>query len=345
MERKELFRYTGDPAQVFSARRIIYAEGNAEGMRAIDVKNGAGLHFTVLEGRGLDLYEMDFKGTNIAFMCKNGLTSGERFGLHDGDFLRGMNAGMMFTAGLLNVGGPETVDGTYHPLHGTIDSRAASEVYARTDESRQAIEIGGKLRETALFGPNLHVSRKITTDAKQPRIVIEDTIENRDAKEIPIDLLYHCNLGYPFLDEGVKLYTSGGEVVGRTEEAQAAIDQHTVMSAPIDGKPEEVFIHDLNTDERGMTTMLAVNEKLRLGVYIRARKDTLPIFNEWKAMTSGDYALGMEPANNRLRGRSAEIEAGFIPTLEGFGTMTTRIEIGVLEGMTRINAFIAKYCK
>jgi len=345
MERKELFRYTGNPAQVFSARRIIYAEGNAEGMSAIDVKSATGLHFTVLEGRGLDLYEMDYKGVNLAFMSKNGLTSGERFGVGPGEFLHGMNAGMMFTAGLLNVGPDHYIDGTYHPLHGTIGSKAACEVYARTDESRQTVEVGGKLQESALFGENLWVNRKITADGKSPRIVIEDTVENRTSTAIPVDILYHCNLGYPFLDEGVKLYTSPGSVVGRTPEAQAAIDAHNVMTAPIDEQPEEVFIHDLDADEKGMTTMLAVNEKLRLGVYVRASKATLPVFNEWKSMASGDYALGMEPANNRLRSRAGELEAGFLPTLEGFGTMNFRVEIGVLDGMTRINAFIAKYCK
>ena len=344
MDKKELYRYTGYVSQVYGVRRVTYADGSARGMAAIEAETGAGLRFSVLEGRGLDLYEMSYKGVNLTFRTKNGLVSGERFSTVPGEFGRTMNGGMMFTAGFLNVGGDVTEDGLYHPTHGRADGAAASEVYAVTNDEDQSIEIGGKLRETRLFAENLHLTRRIRTGASKPEIVIDDTLENRSTQAAEIAILYHCNLGYPFLDEGVRVYRSGYEVTPRNADAAAGLSAYDVMSAPQDNVPEQVFLQKNLPAEDGCATVLAVSEKLGLGFYVRYAVDTLPNFSQWKSMAAGDYALGLEPTNNLLRGRVGEREAGGLTSLAPFESAKFHVVLGVLEGAHKIDAFRKAYC-
>jgi len=43
-----------------------------------------------------------------------------------------------------------------------------------------------------------------------------------------------------------------------------------------------------------------INEKLGRTFTVSYSGDTLPNFLEWKNMTSGDYALGLEPCTTKL---------------------------------------------
>lgn len=345
MDKKTLFSYTGDPSQLFEVRRAVYTDGSASGMPVIEVKNGAGLRFSVLEGRGLDLYDMEYKGVNLSFRTKNGLVSGQRFSTIPGEFTRTMNGGMMFTAGFSNVGGDVTENGTYYPLHDRADGAGASEVYAVTDNANMSVEIGGETRETSLFGENLHLTRRIYTSAAAPVIYIDDTLENRAALPADVAILYHCNLGYPFLDEGVRVYTSGKNVAPRNDDAAKGMSEYNVMSAPVPGVPEQVFLYKDNAPAAdGLGTALAVNERLGLGFYVRHAVDTLPNLAEWKSMAAGDYVLGLEPTNNLLRGRVDERAANGLTTLEPFSDIHFHVELGVLDGMEAIEAFIKEYC-
>ncbi|MEA4822518.1 MAG: aldose 1-epimerase family protein [Clostridiaceae bacterium] len=344
MNKTDLYRYAGDASQFYGVRRVTYTDGCARGLAAIEVTSGAGLQFSVLEGRGLDLYEMTYKGVNLSFRTKNGLVSGERFSTVPGEFCRTMNGGMMFTAGFSNVGGDVTEGGVYYPAHGRADGAAASEVYAVTDDEDCSIEIGGKLRESQLFAENLHLTRRIRTNAASPEITIDDTLENLSTRPADIAILYHCNLGYPFLNEGVKIYRSGHEVTPRNEDAAAGLSAYDVMSAPLDNVPEQVFFQKNLPAADGCATVLAVNEQLGLGFYVRYNVDALPHFSQWKSMAAGDYALGLEPSNNLLRGRVDERAAKGLTTIEPFTSVQYHVVLGVLEGANKIDLFRKAYC-
>ena len=52
MDRKELYRKTGCPEQLFGVRNFQFTDGKAAGMRGIDLYNATGLRMTVLPDRG-----------------------------------------------------------------------------------------------------------------------------------------------------------------------------------------------------------------------------------------------------------------------------------------------------
>lgn len=62
MEFRKLREYLGDVAQVFEVKEYRLMGGKAEGVRAIDISNGAGLELTLLPDRGMDFYRLKYKG-------------------------------------------------------------------------------------------------------------------------------------------------------------------------------------------------------------------------------------------------------------------------------------------
>ena len=46
----------------------------------------------------------------------------------------------------------------------------------------------------------------------------------------------------------------------------------------------------------------------------------LPILSQWLSMVSGDYELGLEPANRFICGRHDKRENGALPVLKAFET-------------------------
>ena len=340
MNRKELLKRASNLSQIAFARRFTYAEGMAKGMNAIDVKSGSGLRFTVLEERGLDLYELEYKGINVSFLNKNGPVSGQRFIADDTHFTGVMNGGMMFTAGLMNVGGG-CVD-TVHSLHGIIDGTAANEVSAKTTLTDDDVvtEISGKMIEAKLFGEKLELSRTITTQKSSPCIRIQDSLFNARALDAEFEILYHINIGFPFLDESVTLHTPESRVIPRNEDAQKGLDTHRTFSEPIDSCPEQVFFHEIKPDDEGYCYAVAVNHNLSLAFFVRYKNDNLTHLCQWKSMQSGDYVMGLEPSNNYLNSRKGERENGTLKTIGAFETLTFDVMFGILDGTEEIESFM-----
>ena len=61
--RAELLRRVGNLSQIGGTRHYTLAEGRSKGVAAVDVDTGAGLRFTVLPDRGLDISAASFEGT------------------------------------------------------------------------------------------------------------------------------------------------------------------------------------------------------------------------------------------------------------------------------------------
>jgi len=61
-DKREILKYVGDLSQMLGTRDYTLNGGKAQGVRAIDVRNGAGLEFTVLPDRCLDIAWLSYKG-------------------------------------------------------------------------------------------------------------------------------------------------------------------------------------------------------------------------------------------------------------------------------------------
>jgi len=342
LSKKELLRYTGQISQIAGVTRFAFADGMARGLPAVQVKNGSGLAFTVLEGRNMDIYSMEFKGINLAFFYKNGLTAPERISHAHNEFLGQSSGGMMYTSGLQNSGPANEADGLYQPLHGRISAMSAENITARTyfdDQDRCRIELSGKMRESRLFGHNLTLTRSIITELNENSFRITDVIENETCRDTFYSILYHVNFGYPFLDESTELVVSGKTVsTDRSDASKQYYDERFLMTAPIDNFEEHLYFLDPPANAEGKCSALVINSKLNLAVELCFEKKTLPYIVEWKSMGSGDYALGVLPSSTLLRGRHDELEENGMNKLAAFSKIETGLVFTVIEGAEAIAA-------
>lgn len=336
MSRRQLVENrVGSMAQLAGVRSYEFNTGKARGMRALEVNNGSGLRFTVLADRGMDLGPAEYRGTNLTFLSKTGLVAPCFYDSHGDGFLEGFGGGLLTTCGLTYMGAPCIDQGEELGMHGRISNCPAEAVNVEEgwQDGDYRITISGRVRQARFFKENLVLDRRITTRMGADSIWVRDTVTNCGFERQPLMLLYHCNFGYPLLDEGSVLVTSGGRVVPRDEDAQRGLGECFRFQAPTHGYREQVFYH-VSGERRAFG--LLYNEKLDggLGAYVRYDTSQLPYLLEWKQMGEGDYVVGMEPATWLPEGRSAARSRGELDFIGPGEERRFEIELGVTRGLT-----------
>lgn len=332
MKRQDILRCVGHMSQVADIREISFEEGRAAGMKGWQIKNGP-LCFTVMKDKCLDIAELTYRGIQMSFLSKPGLQGRNHYDTHGQEAQRSIMGGMMFTCGLENICAPYVGDKEY-PMHGRIRTTPAEHTGSETcwDGDSYRLSLHGEMREAELFGENLLLKRTITTVYPGKQIVIEDNIENQGFREEPAMLLYHFNVGYPLLSEKARIILPTKKIIPRDETAAAHTDAWAEMEAPADNEPEYVFLHELAADREGNTFAAVINEELGLGIRLEFNKKLLPYFMQWKSLASGDYVVGLEPANSSVYGRQYHERQGDLHKLKPFDRETMTLTITVLEG-------------
>jgi len=239
------------------------------------------------------------------------------------------------TCGMTYAGAPCVDEGQALGLHGRIGHIPASNVWAdgawRGDEYEMWVR--GRMRETVVFGENLTLTRRIWTYLGASRLWIRDVVANEGFQTTPHMMLYHCNFGFPVIDDGARLVTGARSVMPRDDDARPGIGEYDRFTGPIPGYREQVFYHDIPAGSDGYVTASIVNPGFNggegLGVYVRYRQRELPRFTEWKMIGEDVYCVGLEPANCLVEGRAKERERGTLQFLDPGEERSYHIEIGI----------------
>ncbi|MDP4133386.1 MAG: aldose 1-epimerase family protein [Bacillota bacterium] len=327
----DLLKRLGNMDQIAGIREMEYTCGNEKGLGAIEVYNAAGLRFTVIPDRCMDIYDCSFKGCNLSFHSKNGL-SGLRDSAED-EFFHQWPGGMLFTSGLANVGNA-CIDGGVHPIHGRIGSTPARHVSAKEgwENNDYILSVSGEVWETRLYGRQISLFRTISTSLYSKTITITDTVTNHGSGEEEYMLLYHMNFGYPLLDASSMVVSSADSIQPRNEHSVDYIH----MNAP-DAKPShQTFLHTMGGSQARAGV---INESLCLAAYIEFETKNLPYLNEWKNLAGHDYVVALEPANCTVLGRIKERDNGTLKTFPPYSSITNTILFGILDDKAEIEAF------
>ena len=314
ISREELRKYAADSEQLARCRLSSLEDGNGRGMRIIDVNNGSGLSFTIVPDRGMDIVETYFKGIPIAFRAPAGYVNGAKFESKGFGWLRSWAGGMITTCGLRNVGPPGTdLNAVLDPewgLHGRIGHQSAENLCTRQFwlDDKFILKATGTMREAALFSENLRMEREISTALGDNTISLTDKITNEGASSELIQILYHCNFGYPAISPGATLEAVPHELIPRDEEAVKGADKWHLIDEPALGAAEQCFLHKILATEDNFASIKLINPAIGLQAQLSWDTSTLPQMMQWKMQGNGTYALGLEPTNCSVAGRKSDIK-------------------------------------
>ncbi len=327
-------------------------QGPGRGLDVVYIENGL-MEIAVLPGRGMGIWNArhpDIDGTIgwnspvrqpvhpalVNLESRNGL-----------GWLEGFNE-LVCRCGLASNGPPGTDPDAKSPiesaltLHGRIANLPAVDVepvasYGLKPKSRKAqvpegIGVEGTVHECLLFGPQLRMSSRISSPILSGDIVIEDTVENTGSTATELQLLYHINVGRPFLEAGSTLHVPAATIVPRDPRAAEGIDTWSTYLGPTPGYTEEGFYFEPKADSEGYSVALLSNAAGDQGFAVRFAVDNLPRFIQWKCTQpeADGYVTGLEPATNYPNFKAYERQQGRVVTLNPGESYSTLVVLSVL---------------
>ena len=335
--RRELEARIGRIEQIGGVRRMILTEGKEAGVEEIQVRTGAGLAYSVLPSRGLDIGLTEYRGVPLSWLSPNGEVHPAFFDERDFGWLRTAVGGLLMTCGLTQVGSPGNDAGEELGLHGRTHHTPARHVCSKGfwegDEYTTLIE--GVVEETSIFGWNLRLTRQISSRLGKNQIHIRDIVENAGFEPAPHMLLYHFNFGFPLLDPQTQFSFPKADVIPR--EPQLPIEGLGDWQQPQPGYQERVYYYEhLAIGADGMAAVSVRNPHFPstngpLTVRLAWEARHLPVLVQWKMPGEGTYVLGVEPANCHVEGRTAERACGTLVLLAPGQAMEYNLDLSLIE--------------
>jgi hypothetical protein len=321
----------------------------------IEVHNGA-LSFTLLPTRGMGLWRGAYRGQFLGWRSPvQGPVHPAFVNSHDRGGL-GWLAGFdewLCRCGLASNGPPGedvVTDRAGHTtrtpltLHGRIANLPAGYVEVRVGlDPPYELCVRGEVEESALFCPQLRLTASYTTVPGSNRLVVHDVVENRAAQPAEFQMLYHCNLGPPFLEAGARVLVPIRELAPQTPRAAEGMSTLETYGPPAAGFAEQVYLYDVQADARGHTLALLVNAAADKAVALRFNRHELPCLTVWKntgAMEEG-YVTGLEPATNYPNFKGFERRQGRVPVLPPGGRWECRWSLEVADSTQAVAALLA----
>lgn len=328
------------------------------GVRVALVDTGSGLRFTVALDRGGDLIDAAFNDCALAYLSPNGLMPPNAAFHRDNEWLRNWPGGLVTTCGPEYIGGSRTEAGTATTLHGRFSNTPATLVALTNPDprrGRRGMALDLVIRDTRVFGPSFEIRRRVSCTLGVPEILIEDEVENIGDNSAAHHWLYHCNLGYPLLDEGARFVYRGrarywvvppppGEDILQPLSA-AAMNKLKRVPAPMPGHAgarERGLVVELEPEKNGECRIGLVNSRRQLGLQLTFPRAALPRLAHWQHYgPRGSYASALEPFRGSLLGSAREKDPAFHPTLRPGEIRRYRLRLTVLRGVTALRQLLA----
>ncbi len=318
--------YIGNIAQLGGVRHYELTEGRARGMRAADIDTGAGLRYTVLLDRGMDISLASFKGRNLCYLTFNGETAPAFYEPQGAGWLNTFAGGLLTTCGLGNVSAPCNDKGEELGLHGRYSTTPATRFadLSHWAGSEYICQVKGIMESGRLFGECLTLEREITSACGSNKIRITDKVTNTGPRPAPFNILYHINLGWPLLSPSAELVIDPASTEPIDAHSAKDIDTLRQFIEPAAGFSEQLYFHTMPENKICEATLK--NPELGMSLTVRIDTAKLPYISQWKMMGRGEYVLGIEPGNVPSRPRTWLREKGLLPYLAPGESYDTWVE-------------------
>jgi len=345
--KRRILDRVGDISQLIQARQATMRDGFSSGTDVIEITNASGLQFSLLPGRALDIASASYKGHSLCFRASPGDVNPSFYEPEGFGWLRGWCGGLLTSCGMTFVGHPEIdpeIENELLPLHGRLSYIPGRNVSIDSKWIKDDFELGvsGTMRESIVFGPNLELTRKISTKLGEKCIRITDSIENLSVNPSPLMFVYHCNPGFPILDAGSRFVIHSSLSTEWLEDKRIDTKEYSIVSGPQSREKDDVFVHRPLADKSGNVHVALINDRLELGIYWVFNKSEMPLLNHWLHYHKGTYVAGVEPGNVSVLGREWNRKNGYLQNIKAGEIRNFNLEIGVLEGAKEITRFERK---
>ena len=159
-------------------------------------------------------------------------------------------------------------------------------------------------------------------------------------------ILYHCNFGWPLVDEGADIIYRGvcksrglqmdNEIFNENHDykkCQPPMDSHK-------GSGESCGFINAEVDKDGNCTAGLANNKLNIALVIKYNKNNLPCLTNWQHWGPGEYVCALEPGTNYPVGQNKAREQGQLIILEPGEKREYDLEFSVLSDKQQISDFV-----
>ena len=337
-------------SQLGGIETAVLDNGPGRGTRIAWINTGGGLRYKVVIDRAMDIAEASYNQHNLSWISHLGTASPQPFSDKGADWLRTFGGGLLATCGLSHVGPPEEDASGARGLHGLISNQPAEVESIIQPDFRQGnmeMSITGTIKETRLFGPSFELRRTISGTVGSPSLRIHDEVVNVANTPSPHMLLYHCNFGWPLVDEGTDIIFNGSwESAGREEDNKIFQEGNNFrkVPAPIDahlGGGEAVAFID-PTPVAGRCSCGLYNEKLGIALALHFNKQQLPCLTNWQHWGRGEYMTGLEPGTHPPVGQTRARAENQLIILQPGEKRMYDLEIQILASKNSISEFLKK---
>jgi hypothetical protein len=319
--RLELESRIGEFSQIAGVTLVTLGDGAARGVRTLQFRTGSGLEFWILIDRAFDIARFIFQGAELGWQSPVGIRGPW---LHENNdeggvsFLRSFS-GFLVTCGLDHAFAARRDPGGHYfsgdrmwidqPLHGRITASPGQLIgYGHEWRGdRCVLYCEGIVRQAAVFGEHLELHRRYEVDVGTSSVTMRDRIRNHSFYRTPHMMLYHVNLGFPLLDEGVEFLAPSQRLRWSLRDSREEGIGHRFQSAPRIGCFEQVFVHDLVADCNGRTCAALLNRRFGegagLGLAVEFNQRQLPYLLQWQNFQAGSYCVAIEPSTTHPLGR------------------------------------------
>jgi len=323
----------------WSIRMGRFWSGLSADVEVIDVCNGP-LSILVLPTRGMGIWQARLNGLTLGWNAPlkqpihpQFVNLQNRNGL---GFLEGFNE-LICRCGLAFNGPPGHDDGARSPLesditlHGRIANLPASQIELFVNEEEQTVGVTGVVEECCLFGTQLRLRSTLSSKIGSSSFTILDEVTNFGPDTAEMQLLYHTNIGEPFLGAGSALECPAGRVVPRDGRAAEGVQSYAECLGPTPGYAEQVYYYNLLSDQQDRTLVLLKNAGGDHGVSLEFNKRELPCFAFWKCTQDeqAGYVAGLEPATNFPNFKAFERHHGRVVEIASGETYSARLQLNI----------------
>ena len=319
------FDYIGHEYQLYGKQEYILTSSLGNGCKIWHIKNGLGLEMYINLDRGFDIVSLTIDGKNISYLTPNGYVNSKYYDDQKDGFLKSFSAGFLTTCGLTQVGSANVDNNEELPLHGTYSNIPCEN--ANYEEDEDYLICKALILDEKIFSHKLILKRTIKVSKKENKFIVNDVISNRGDEITPLEILYHINLGYPFLDEEAILSINSSEIKPRNKYAEEDIKNYQIINEPKPNIQEKCYYHKFNT----FGEVKVYQPKLNKEIIINFDNNVLPFLTEWKMLRVRDYVLGLEPGNCFPDGRNVARKEGYLQFIKPNQTKQYEFEVKIID--------------